>query len=94
MAVSDIKVEVCVFAFDLLYLDGQPLIQRELNVRREVGFFQHICQFQSLSLLSSCVPVCMLVQLVLMVSNVFSLFCSILLGHACAMLAQISLLIT
>ena len=38
MAVSDIKVEVCVFAFDLLYLDGQPLIQRELNVRREVKF--------------------------------------------------------
>lgn len=39
MAVSDIKVDVCVFAFDLLYLDGQPLIQRELNVRREVEFF-------------------------------------------------------
>lgn len=38
MAVSDIKVEVCVFAFDLLYLDGQPLIQRELNARREVEF--------------------------------------------------------
>ncbi|XP_038900960.1 DNA ligase 1 isoform X2 [Benincasa hispida] len=49
VAMSDIKVEVCVFAFDLLYLDGQPLIQRELNVRRELlydsfieepGYFQ------------------------------------------------------
>ncbi|XP_050947729.1 DNA ligase 1 isoform X2 [Cucumis melo] len=49
VAVSDIKVEVCVFAFDLLYLDGQPLIQRELNARRELlydsfieesGYFQ------------------------------------------------------
>lgn len=49
VAVSDIKVEVCVFAFDLLYLDGQPLIQKELSVRREhlydsfieeAGYFQ------------------------------------------------------
>lgn len=49
VAVSDIKVEVCIYAFDLLYLDGRPLIQEELKVRREclyesfeeeAGFFQ------------------------------------------------------
>lgn len=72
MAVSDIKVEVCVFAFDLLYLDGQPLIQRELNVRREVEFLHCFCQFQtpSLSFLCSYVHAA---QLALMVTNVFSL---------------------
>ncbi|VFQ63845.1 unnamed protein product [Cuscuta campestris] len=32
---SDIKVNVCIFAFDILYLNGQPLIQEQLNVRRE-----------------------------------------------------------
>ncbi|KAF5727475.1 DNA ligase 1-like [Tripterygium wilfordii] len=32
---SDIKVEVCIFAFDMLYLDGKPLIQEQLKVRRE-----------------------------------------------------------
>ncbi|CAH9072825.1 unnamed protein product [Cuscuta europaea] len=35
VAVSDIKVNVCIFAFDILYLNGQPLIQEQLNVRRE-----------------------------------------------------------
>ncbi|XP_030958620.1 DNA ligase 1 isoform X2 [Quercus lobata] len=47
--VSDIKVDVCIFAFDMLYLNGQPLLQEELKVRREhlygsfeeeAGFFQ------------------------------------------------------
>lgn len=32
---SDIKVDVCIFAFDILYLNGQPLMQEQLNVRRE-----------------------------------------------------------
>ncbi|KAG6682112.1 hypothetical protein I3842_13G121700 [Carya illinoinensis] len=35
VAVSDIKVDVCIFAFDMLYLNGQPLLQEELKVRRE-----------------------------------------------------------
>lgn len=35
MNLSDIKVDVCVYAFDMLYLNGQPLIQEELKVRRE-----------------------------------------------------------
>ncbi|ONI00933.1 hypothetical protein PRUPE_6G112300 [Prunus persica] len=36
VAMSDIKVDVCIFAFDMLYLNGQPLIQEQLKVRREV----------------------------------------------------------
>ncbi|KAL3838778.1 hypothetical protein ACJIZ3_023369 [Penstemon smallii] len=32
---SDIKVEVCIYAFDILYLNGQQLLQEQLNVRRE-----------------------------------------------------------
>ncbi|PNY17826.1 DNA ligase 1-like protein, partial [Trifolium pratense] len=49
VAISDIKVEVCVFAFDLLYLNGQALLQENLRIRREhlyasfeveSGFFQ------------------------------------------------------
>lgn len=35
VVVSDIKVDVCVFAFDILYLNGQPLLQEQLNVRRQ-----------------------------------------------------------
>ncbi|PNX79916.1 DNA ligase 1-like protein, partial [Trifolium pratense] len=35
VAISDIKVEVCVFAFDLLYLNGQALLQENLRIRRE-----------------------------------------------------------
>ncbi|KAG7656928.1 DNA ligase ATP-dependent C-terminal [Arabidopsis suecica] len=47
--VSDIKVGVCVFAFDILYLNGQLLIHENLNIRREklhdsfeedLGYFQ------------------------------------------------------
>ncbi|CAA7057484.1 unnamed protein product [Microthlaspi erraticum] len=33
--VSNIKVDVCIFAFDVLYLNGQLLIQENLNIRRE-----------------------------------------------------------
>ncbi|XP_057955647.1 DNA ligase 1 [Malania oleifera] len=49
VVMSEIKVHVCIFAFDILYRDGQPLLQEELNVRRkhlydmfeeEPGFFQ------------------------------------------------------
>lgn len=32
---SNIKVQVCVYAFDLLYLNGQELLQEPLRVRRE-----------------------------------------------------------
>ncbi|WJX44098.1 tRNA ligase [Trifolium repens] len=49
VAISDIKVDVCVFAFDLLYLNGEALLQKNLKIRREhlyasfeeeSGFFQ------------------------------------------------------
>ncbi|KAL9305404.1 DNA ligase 1 [Arabidopsis thaliana] len=33
--VNDIKVGVCIFAFDMLYLNGQQLIQENLKIRRE-----------------------------------------------------------
>lgn len=33
---ADIKVQVCVFAFDLLYLNGRPLVQLPLADRREL----------------------------------------------------------
>ncbi|XP_052200607.1 DNA ligase 1-like isoform X2 [Diospyros lotus] len=35
VVMSDIKVDVCIFSFDILYLNGQPLMQEQLNVRRE-----------------------------------------------------------
>ncbi|XP_058199958.1 DNA ligase 1 [Rhododendron vialii] len=35
VVLSDIKVDVCIFAFDILYLNGQPLMHEQLNVRRE-----------------------------------------------------------
>ncbi|KAJ0083209.1 hypothetical protein Patl1_30576 [Pistacia atlantica] len=49
VSVSDIKVDVCIYAFDMLYVNGQPLLQEQLKVRRErlydsfqeePGFFQ------------------------------------------------------
>ncbi|XVF20313.1 hypothetical protein REPUB_Repub11eG0187600 [Reevesia pubescens] len=50
VVVSDIKVDVCIFAFDILYLNGQALLQEQLKVRKErlydsfeeeeAGFFQ------------------------------------------------------
>ncbi|XP_057866255.1 DNA ligase 1 isoform X2 [Cryptomeria japonica] len=33
--ISDIKVQVCIFAFDMLSLNGQPLLQEQLKKRRE-----------------------------------------------------------
>jgi hypothetical protein len=38
VSLNTIKVQVCLFAFDLLYLNGHPLLQEQLNVRREVYF--------------------------------------------------------
>ncbi|KAK7257652.1 hypothetical protein RIF29_31784 [Crotalaria pallida] len=35
VALNDIKVDVCIFAFDLLYLNGQALLQENLRIRRE-----------------------------------------------------------
>ncbi|KAJ4725014.1 DNA ligase [Melia azedarach] len=49
VSVNDIKVDVCIYAFDILYLNDQPLLQEQLKVRREhlynsfeeePGFFQ------------------------------------------------------
>ncbi|KAI0076086.1 DNA ligase I [Panus rudis PR-1116 ss-1] len=34
--VEDIQVRVCLFAFDLIYLNGEPLLQRPLAERREL----------------------------------------------------------
>ncbi|KDR84973.1 hypothetical protein GALMADRAFT_233491 [Galerina marginata CBS 339.88] len=34
--VEDIQVKVCLFAFDLLYLNGEPLLQLPLHKRREL----------------------------------------------------------
>ncbi|XP_064960894.1 DNA ligase 1 isoform X2 [Musa acuminata AAA Group] len=41
---SDIKVAVCTFAFDILYVNGQPLLQEQLKVRREhlYGSFEEV----------------------------------------------------
>lgn len=33
--IKDVKIDVCIFAFDLLYLNGQELLQENLRVRRE-----------------------------------------------------------
>lgn len=33
---SNIKIQICLFAFDILYLNGRPLLKEQLNVRREV----------------------------------------------------------
>ncbi|XP_039061940.1 DNA ligase 1-like [Hibiscus syriacus] len=49
VVVSEIKVDVCIFAFDVLYLNGQSLLHEQLKVRKErlydsfeeeAGFFQ------------------------------------------------------
>jgi DNA ligase-1 len=34
--VEDVKVKVCVFAFDLLYLNGEALVEKPLRERREL----------------------------------------------------------
>ncbi|KAK6144339.1 hypothetical protein DH2020_021159 [Rehmannia glutinosa] len=36
VVMSEIKVDVCIYAFDILYLNGQQLLQEQLSVRREV----------------------------------------------------------
>jgi hypothetical protein len=33
---EDVKVKVCVFAFDLLYLNGEPVVHKSLRERREL----------------------------------------------------------
>ena len=33
---EDVKVKVCVFAFDLLYLNGEPLVKKSLRERRQL----------------------------------------------------------
>ena len=34
VAVEDVKVTVCVFVFDLLFLNGRPLVKLPLSERR------------------------------------------------------------
>jgi ATP-dependent DNA ligase len=36
VTINDIKVSVCTFGFDILYVNGKPLLQEQLKVRREV----------------------------------------------------------
>ncbi|XP_050204842.1 DNA ligase 1 [Mercurialis annua] len=49
VVISDIKINVCIFAFDILYLNGEPVIHKQLEERREklydsfeeeAGYFQ------------------------------------------------------
>lgn len=34
--IEDVKIKVCVFAFDLLYLNGEPVVEKSLRERREL----------------------------------------------------------
>jgi DNA ligase-1 len=34
--VEDVKIKVCVFAFDILFLNGEPVVQKSLRERREL----------------------------------------------------------
>lgn len=47
VVMSEIKVSVCIFAFDILYLNGQQLLQEQLDVRREHLYksFEEECSF-------------------------------------------------
>ncbi|XP_071921203.1 DNA ligase 1-like isoform X1 [Coffea arabica] len=36
VVLSEIKVGVCIYAFDILYINGQPLLQAQLDSRRQV----------------------------------------------------------
>ncbi|XP_058816852.1 DNA ligase 1 [Topomyia yanbarensis] len=42
---ADIKVQVCVFMFDLLYLNGNPLVERPFLERREL-LYKHFREFE------------------------------------------------
>lgn len=44
VAIGSIKVEVCLFAFDLMYLNGEPLLDRPFRERRELlrGLFAEV----------------------------------------------------
>ncbi|KAG9146449.1 hypothetical protein Leryth_011740 [Lithospermum erythrorhizon] len=56
VVMSEIKVEVCIFAFDLLYLNGQSLLQDQLNIRREKlykSFKEELAFFQFATAISS-----------------------------------------
>ncbi|CAN6304768.1 unnamed protein product [Urochloa humidicola] len=35
VTINDIKVSVCTFGFDILYINGKPLLQEQLKIRRE-----------------------------------------------------------
>ena len=37
--INDIKVSVYTFSFDILYINGQPLLQEQLKIRREVLYY-------------------------------------------------------
>ncbi|RDL31892.1 DNA ligase [Venustampulla echinocandica] len=36
VAIGSVKIEVCMFAFDIMYLNGEPLLDRPLRERREL----------------------------------------------------------
>ncbi|ERN00501.1 hypothetical protein AMTR_s00102p00018040 [Amborella trichopoda] len=44
VTLSEIKVSVCIFSFDILYLNGRQLLQEQLKVRRELLYdsFQEV----------------------------------------------------
>ncbi|OEL37210.1 DNA ligase 1 [Dichanthelium oligosanthes] len=44
VTINDIKVSVCTFGFDILYINGKPLLQEQLKIRREhlYNFFEEV----------------------------------------------------
>ena len=44
---SEIKVQVAVYAFDLLYLNGEPLVRKSLAERRRLLQVKLLCQIDS-----------------------------------------------
>lgn len=57
VTISDIKVSVCTFGFDILYINGKPLLQEQLKVRREVLFFLYCYELYCLSSSIHCYPI-------------------------------------